>query len=109
MARVGHRSSAAGILGGGPGSDAADGLFSMAPGRSWLDQCHNAWGLECTLGPIHGRFFIRGYGVAIRDGTKLSLIVSMAIGGSVGSTAGGLKIIRLLVVIRLLSTIVRQA
>jgi trk system potassium uptake protein TrkH len=46
---------------------------------------------------------------SIGDGAKLSLIVSMAIGGSMGSTAGGLKIIRLLVVIRLLSTIVKQA
>jgi trk system potassium uptake protein TrkH len=33
----------------------------------------------------------------------------MAIGGSMGSTAGGLKIIRVLIVLRLLAMIVRQA
>lgn len=34
--------------------------------------------------------------------TKLSLILSMIIGGDIGSTAGGIKIVRLLVILRLL-------
>lgn len=36
------------------------------------------------------------------DGSKLSLIVSMFIGGGVGSTAGGIKLLRLLILLRLI-------
>jgi trk system potassium uptake protein len=42
-------------------------------------------------------------------GSKLLLIISMAIGGGVGSTAGGVKILRLLMVINLLRVILRKA
>jgi len=41
--------------------------------------------------------------------SKLSLIVSMFIGGGVGSTAGGIKIIRLLILLRLLQLLIRRA
>lgn len=37
----------------------------------------------------------------IDDGSKLILIVSMIVGGSLGSTSGGIKIVRLLLVLRL--------
>jgi len=43
------------------------------------------------------------------DGAKLTLILSMAVGGSIGSTAGGIKIIRLLIVLRLLYLVVQRA
>lgn len=43
------------------------------------------------------------------SGTKLILIVAMAIGGCTGSTAGGIKIIRLLIVFRLLYLIIQRA
>lgn len=43
------------------------------------------------------------------DGAKVTLIFSMAIGGSMGSTAGGVKIIRVLLILRLLAMVVRQA
>jgi trk/ktr system potassium uptake protein len=41
--------------------------------------------------------------------TKLALIPEMAIGGSVGSTAGGFKILRLLVLLRLAQVVVARA
>jgi trk system potassium uptake protein TrkH len=40
---------------------------------------------------------------------KLVMTVSMLIGGSVGSTAGGFKLLRLLILLRLLQLMVRQA
>jgi trk system potassium uptake protein TrkH len=42
-------------------------------------------------------------------GSKLALIVSMLIGGGVGSTAGGIKILRLLILLRLLQLLVQRA
>jgi len=40
--------------------------------------------------------------------SKLVIIISMAIGGSLGSTAGGIKILRLLVLLRLFQLTVRR-
>ena len=45
----------------------------------------------------------------IGDGSKLTLIFAMAVGGSVGSTAGGIKILRLLIVFRLLHLVIQRA
>ena len=42
-------------------------------------------------------------------GSKLTLIVSMFIGGELGSTAGGLKIFRLLILLSLVRLLVQQA
>lgn len=41
--------------------------------------------------------------------SKLVMIVSMAIGGGVGSTAGGFKILRLLILMRLVQVVVQRA
>jgi trk system potassium uptake protein TrkH len=41
--------------------------------------------------------------------SKLVLIVSMFIGGGVGSTAGGIKILRLLILLRLLQLLIQRA
>jgi trk system potassium uptake protein TrkH len=41
-------------------------------------------------------------------GSKIVMIISMAIGGSVGSTAGGIKILRLLILLRLFQLTVRR-
>jgi trk system potassium uptake protein TrkH len=41
-------------------------------------------------------------------GSKLTLIVSMFIGGEVGSTAGGLKVLRLLVLLSLVRLLIQQ-
>jgi trk system potassium uptake protein TrkH len=80
----------------------------------WIQDGHS-WVTAITQGALNALSAQSTAGFAsmdmatIGDGAKLSLILTMAIGGSMGSTAGGLKIIRLLVVIRLLSTIVKQA
>ena len=44
----------------------------------------------------------------LADGSKLSLIVSMFIGGGMGSTAGGIKVMRLLILLRLLQLLLRR-
>lgn len=43
------------------------------------------------------------------DGSKFTLIMAMAAGGSAGSTAGGIKIIRLLILFRMLYLIIQRA
>ena len=45
----------------------------------------------------------------MENGAKLILIVSMAMGGCAGSTAGGIKIIRLLIVFRLIYLLIQRA
>lgn len=45
----------------------------------------------------------------MENGAKLILIVSMAVGGCAGSTAGGIKIIRLLIVFRLIYLLIQRA
>lgn len=45
---------------------------------------------------------------SLAPATKLALVFSMAVGGDVGSTAGGLKILRLLIVIRLVQLMFAQ-
>jgi trk system potassium uptake protein TrkH len=42
-------------------------------------------------------------------GSKLILIISMAIGGGIGSTAGGFKILRLLIAVQVLRVMIRRA
>ena len=45
---------------------------------------------------------------AMDNASKLSLIFSMLVGGSIGSTAGGIKILRLLIVLRLLQFFIQR-
>lgn len=45
---------------------------------------------------------------AMDDSAKLSMIVSMLIGGGVGSTAGGIKLLRLLILLRLVQVVLRR-
>jgi len=45
----------------------------------------------------------------LHDATKLALIPEMVVGGSIGSTAGGFKILRLLVLLRLAQVVVARA
>ncbi len=44
----------------------------------------------------------------IDDGAKLSMIISMLIGGGVGSTAGGIKLIRLMILLRLIQVVLQR-
>ncbi len=46
---------------------------------------------------------------ALDNASKLVLIGSMAVGGSVGSTAGGIKLLRLLLLLRLFQLVIRRA
>jgi len=46
---------------------------------------------------------------ATEPGSKFILMLSMAVGGSAGSTAGGIKIIRLLILFHLLSLMLRRS
>ena len=43
------------------------------------------------------------------DKSKLILILAMAVGGSIGSTAGGIKVLRVLIVFRLLYLLINRA
>jgi trk system potassium uptake protein TrkH len=45
----------------------------------------------------------------VGDASKLTLILSMAVGGNIGSTSGGIKILRMLIVMRMLLLIVQKA
>ncbi|WP_322521716.1 potassium transporter TrkG [Guyparkeria halophila] len=45
---------------------------------------------------------------AIDDSAKLSMIVSMLIGGGVGSTAGGIKLLRVLILLRLIQVVLQR-
>jgi trk system potassium uptake protein TrkH len=44
----------------------------------------------------------------IDDSAKLSIIISMLIGGGVGSTAGGIKLLRLLILLRLIQVVLQR-
>lgn len=44
----------------------------------------------------------------IDNGAKLSMIISMLIGGGVGSTAGGIKLLRFLILLRLIQVVLQR-
>jgi len=45
---------------------------------------------------------------SLDDGSKLTLIISMFIGGGLGSTAGGIKILRLVILLRLIQLLLQR-
>jgi len=45
---------------------------------------------------------------SLDDGSKLVLIISMFLGGGIGSTAGGIKLLRLLILLRLLQLLLQR-
>ncbi|MDG4868045.1 potassium transporter TrkG [Guyparkeria sp. 1SP6A2] len=45
---------------------------------------------------------------AMEDSAKLSMIVSMLVGGGVGSTAGGIKLLRLLILLRVIQVVLQR-
>lgn len=73
--------------------------FAGAQGNGWLaDAAFLAVSAQTTTG-----FAMTPVAVAeLPDAAQLTLIVSMGIGGDMGSTAGGVKILRLLILLRLL-------
>jgi trk system potassium uptake protein TrkH len=75
-------------------------LFLTRDGFSWIQALHhgvlNAFSAQTTAG------FATLYISQINAGAKLTLIFSMLLGGGAGSTAGGIKILRLFVLLQLL-------
>jgi trk/ktr system potassium uptake protein len=73
-----------------------------------------AWGPALHHGPLLALSAQSTAGFAslevspLGDPAKLVLIVSMFIGGSVGSTAGGIKVLRLVILLRLLQAMLRR-
>jgi trk system potassium uptake protein TrkH len=75
----------------------------------------HSWQQALTHGALNGLSAQSTAGFSSLDlaevdaGSKLVLMVSMFIGGSIGSTAGGIKVLRLLIVLRLLQLLIQRA
>jgi trk system potassium uptake protein TrkH len=75
----------------------------------------DSWQQALTHGVLNGLSAQSTAGFSSLDlatvdaGSKLVLMASMFIGGSVGSTAGGIKVLRLLIVLRLLQLLIQRA
>jgi len=91
------------------------GLVSLALGiclvvteeAGWLHALHHAPILAFSAQTTAG--FTTIDLSQLHAASKLVLVLSMAVGGGVGSTAGGLKILRLLMVINLMRVVLRRA
>lgn len=73
-----------------------------APQSSWYDRVMMGVSAQTTTG------FATTTVADMDPASKVVMIVSMLIGGSVGSSAGGFKILRLLILIRLLQLLLRR-
>ncbi len=73
-------------------------------GMDWRQALEQAWllGLSAQSGTGFSSMNVGD----LRPATKLVLMTSMLIGGGIGSTAGGIKILRLLVLLRMLQLMV---
>jgi trk system potassium uptake protein TrkH len=82
-------------------------LFLARDGFSWIQALRhgvlNAFSAQSTAG------FATLDISQINAGAKLTLIFSMFLGGGVGSTAGGIKILRLLILVQLLYIFLQRA
>jgi trk system potassium uptake protein TrkH len=97
----------AGLLGSGLVVMMLLGLCWWAQGARGLDIVRNAPLLAFAAQTTAG---YTTFGVAESDaGSKVVLIVSMLMGGGVGSTAGGFKVVRMLVVLRMVQVLLRRA
>lgn len=80
-------------------------LMMQSRGASWETLKH---ALFLTLSSQTTTGFATMPVVDLDSASKLVMIMSMAIGGSLGSTAGGIKILRLLVLLKLFQLTVRR-
>jgi trk system potassium uptake protein TrkH len=82
-------------------------LFLTKDGFNWVQALHhgilNAFSAQTTAG------FATLDISQLNAGAKLTLIFSMLLGGGAGSTAGGIKILRLLILIQLLHIFLQRA
>jgi len=80
-------------------------LFSYLEGNAdWLSAVKQAVILGFSAQTTTG--FSNTDIAALDNASKLTLIVAMLIGGSTGSTAGGIKILRLLIMLRMLQLLI---
>jgi trk system potassium uptake protein TrkH len=83
------------------------GSFRIQDGFTWLEALGhgalNALSAQSTAGFASLRLSETG------AGSKLILICAMFVGGSIGSTAGGVKILRVLILMRLLYLVIQRA
>ncbi|PLX91578.1 MAG: Trk-type K+ transporter membrane component [Desulfuromonas sp.] len=80
-------------------------LSMWSYGTPWTTALHHASLMVCSAQTTAG--FSSLDPAALDPGSKLLLILSMLIGGGVGSTAGGFKLLRLLVLLTLIRHFVR--
>jgi trk system potassium uptake protein TrkH len=92
---------------GGAGSLLLGMCLVATQEATWLDALHHAPILAFSAQTTAG--FTTMDLSALHASSKLVLIMTMAIGGGVGSTAGGLKILRLVMVMSLLVVVLRRA
>jgi len=80
-------------------------------GLGWLQGAVSPWyhGLMTGLSAQTTTGFTTTAVADMDDASKLVMIISMLLGGSVGSSAGGIKILRLLILLRLLQLMIRRA
>jgi len=75
-------------------------ILALVGGRSWSDAALQGPLLAVSAQTTAGFAPVDPGG--LDDASKLTLIIAMLIGGDAGSTAGGIKILRFLIVVRLL-------
>jgi trk system potassium uptake protein TrkH len=81
-------------------------FLCLRSGFSWTQAVYHGWLTAFSAQSTAG---FSSTGIAGLDpGAKLTLIFSMMAGGSAGSTAGGIKVIRLLIVMQVIYLIVRR-
>ena len=78
----------------------------LIPGAGWIKALHHASILAFSAQTTAGFSIIAPS--QLHAASKLLLILTMIVGGGAGSTAGGLKIFRLLVVISVLAVVLRK-
>ncbi|MHB1215187.1 MAG: TrkH family potassium uptake protein [Thiobacillus sp.] len=78
-------------------------LWMPAADGGWLNALRMGMSSQSTTG------FSTIAVTSLNDAAKLTLIGSMLVGGSVGSTAGGIKLLRLLLLLRLLQQFLARA
>jgi trk system potassium uptake protein len=78
-------------------------LYLWMPVGGWLDALMLGMSTQSTTG------FSTAAIEDLDDASKLAMIGSMLVGGNVGSTAGGFKLLRLLLLLRLLQLVLARA
>lgn len=85
-------------------------LGTMLSGLNWLNgvnsPCYHGFMMGISAQTTTG--FSTQAVATMEPASKLLMIISMLIGGSVGSSAGGMKLLRLLILLRLLQLMLRR-